>query len=229
MKVSVNVIAELIKRLSYYYNDNNLLTYNSYLFHISGHDSELSSELDGLFTDIFPSSLNNMNPDRNELIRRSDLCLILSRKDLCKLAVFGEVEGVHGEKLRSSHYWGDRLNFCVFGFGVVKGNQKQCYFQDVEVNDLVKICCYFEVSNFVVEDFRKTVQYMKILFLEGPRGCRITSGDEEFDYFVNMLKKYWNKPLVELLDEIARFIDGFDLIGRIHNKPLSLVTNIQAK
>ena len=70
---------------------------------------------------------------------------------------------------------------------------------------------------------------MKILFLEGPRGCRITSGDEEFDYFVNMLKKYWNKPLVELLDEIARFIDGFDLIGRIHNKPLSLVTNIQAK
>ncbi|RYV01970.1 hypothetical protein SOPP22_11965 [Shewanella sp. OPT22] len=224
---SLGIVEELLERLSEMYEVRFKASFNEYSFYISGADSSLSEKLEDRFTDVFPPELREVKANTKKLINESDLCLILKNPHTNrKVGIFGEVEGIHGNKLRNKSYWDSKQDFCVFSFGVVDGPNRECYVENVDVNGIDRVCFHFEKENYVVQDFHFTLEYMKQLFQNGPT-CRLASRNEEFDYFLNKVKSFWLKPAGELLDELSLFIDGNDLIGK-RRKTISIITDLQA-
>ncbi|MEC7608787.1 MAG: hypothetical protein VX964_01315 [Verrucomicrobiota bacterium] len=226
-KASKGIVEELISRLSQMYNVDFSSSLSEYSFYISGNDSTLSQTLQDNFTEVFPLELRSIKANTQKLINESDLCLILKNPITeGKVGIFGEVEGIHGNKLRNKSYWDNKQDFCVFSFGVIDGPNKECYVESLNVNGIDRVCFHLEKENFVVKDFHQTLEYMKYLFMNGP-SIKLQSHSEEFDYFVNMVKNYWLRPAGELLGELSRYIDGDDIIGKTQ-KTLSIITDIQA-
>lgn len=226
-KASFNIVSELISRLSNIYGVNFSPSLQEFSFLISGQDSSLNENLQDYFTDVFPSELRSVKANTKKLIDESDLCLILKNPETTsKVAIFGEVEGVHGNKLRNKSYWEHKQDFCVFSFGVVNGIGKQCFVENINVNGIDRVCFHFEQKNSVVQDFHFTLDHIRDLFLHGP-SSRLYTRNEEFDFFINLIKSHWFKPAEELLQEISRFIDGSDLVGQTP-RILSIITDIQA-
>jgi len=155
-KASSNIVENLIVRLSDMYGVNFSLSLKEFSFYISGHDSSLSENLQDYFTDVFPAELRGLKANTNKLIEQSDLCLILKNPETNqKIGIFGEVEGLHGNKLRRKSYWENKQDFCVFSFGVVKGVGKQCYVENVNVNGIDRVCFHFEM-NMILPIFQTT-------------------------------------------------------------------------
>lgn len=227
-KLSGNIVSKLIENLEDIYDVKFNSEYNTYSFHISGNDSALSATLKSKFTEVFPKKINNEVPKVGDLIAYSDLCLILTKPDNdAKIAVFGEVEGIYGNKLRNESYWKKKQNFCVFGIGVVSGNERVCYFENKELNGVNRVNIYFENSHPIVKDFSITLSYFKMLFNYGP-SMPLSSGNEEFDFFLNKVKLSWEKDIPELLTELSMYIDGNDAVG-FNSEGLSIITDLQSK
>jgi len=227
-KNSGEVVSELLSRLSDLYDCNFNSSLNEYSFHISGADSSLSKNLRSRFTDFFPPEIKNNPPREKSLIDESDLCLIIHEEDSdYKVGIFGEIEGVHGQKMRRSSYWEKKQDYCVFSFGVTDGNTKECYVENTYLDGVDRVSFHFEQENYIVQDFRHALGWIEQLFLHGPHYGQSTR-DEEFDFFVNVLKKFWNKQISELLRELSRFIDGSDLVGKKQGKTINIITDIRA-
>ncbi len=225
--VSGGIVRKMIEMLSEIHKVNFSDSLNEYYFHISGLDSSLSENLSSHFTAIFPPEIKDAKSNIRTIIDKSDLCLIL-RNPITneKVGIFGEVEGLHGNKLKLESYWKNKQDSCVFSFGVVNGSNKQCFVEPIHVGGVERVGVFFERTHFVVDDFNLVISQLKLLFVHGPRE-RLSRGDEEFDYFINMFVRYWNRPVVELLEELRKFIDGRDLVGQMPEK-LSIITSLQA-
>ena len=227
-KASVNLVTELVNRLSNMYNVDFSPSLKEFNFYISGHDTILSKDLADRFTTVFPLELKNEKANTNKLINESDLCLIL-KNPLTeeKVGIFGEVEGVYGNKLKNKSYWEKKQDFCVFSFGVIKGKNKQIYMQNLNLNGINRVVVYLEQENYIVTDFNLTLSYIKNIFMSGVYNYNLYSKNEEFDYFLNILIKNWNNPIDILLNELSKFINGDDIVAKMQS-PLSIITDIQA-
>ncbi|MBX9637959.1 hypothetical protein [Nitrosomonas sp.] len=225
-KLGGNVVEELISRIerAYGVSFNNSLEHFS--FHVSGNDSSLSSKLSEEFSEVFPSNLNDQYPAVDTLIAQSDLCLILSNSQDIKVGLFGEIEGLYGNKLRTESYWGKKQNFCIFGIGVVDGIRKVVYFEEGVFNGIYRVNLFFERTNFVVSDFKNALGAFRTLFLEGP-GASFYSRDEEFDFFINKIKLKWNSNVYELMNELKLYISSEDVVG-LNGGVLEIVTDLQS-
>jgi len=224
-KIGGHIIVELIERLEDLYGVCFNKNLNSFSFYVSGSDSALSDRLDERFTEIFP--FNVREEQKRNLIAYSDLCLIL-KNDLTEgsVAIFGEVEGTYGNKLRTEKFWGKKQEFCVFGIGVVDGNQKQIYFEELRRDGVDRVMLMIERSHFVVSDFSKTLQYFKWLFLYGPN-FEGFSGDDEFRYFAGEMRNRWSDPIDSVFQFLEGFIAGGDLIG-FNSDGIKIITDLQA-
>lgn len=226
-KVSSDIVTEVIRRLGELYNIRFSTELTEYSFHISGNDSALSFGLKNNFSEVFPLQIGANKPDTDKVIDNSDICLILNNPNTnTKVGIFGEVEGVHGNKLRNQSFWNRKSDFCVFNVGIVDGKTKKCRIDNVLFNGSDKVNLYFEKEHFVVIDFYNTLDLFKQLFMSGP-SFNLSSKDEEYDYFINLLKDYWFKPASELLENLSKFIDGSDLVGQFNTK-IPIITDIRS-
>lgn len=225
-KLGGNVVEELISRIERAYNVSFDKSLDCFSFHVSGNDSNLSSKLRERFFEVFPSCLNGQFATVDALIAQSDLCLILSNSQNIKVGLFGEVEGIYGNKLRTESYWGKKQDFCIFGIGVVDGSQKVVYFEEGFFNGIYRINLFFERSNFVVADYKIALGAIKRLFLEGP-SASFHSRDEEFEFFINRIKLHWNSNMNELMDELKLYISPEDVVG-FNGGVLEIVTDLQS-
>lgn len=182
-KMASGIVDQLIENLSQLYGIPLLTSQTRYQFFLSGSDSVLSEGLLDEFTEVFPSQINGMRPNAQLLAKQSDLCLVLDFPiPHARLAIFGEVEGLHGHDLSNASYWNKKLPFCVMTVGVIDGSGKNVYISNTFINDIPRVNLIFERRHPVVQDFLQVLSYMKVLFSEGP-GTRIRSNDEEFDFF----------------------------------------------
>lgn len=225
-KLGGNIVEELIVRIESAYNVSFDRSLDFFSFHVSGNDSNLSLQLKEQFSEVFPSTLNGELPTVDDLISQSDLCLVLSNSQNVKVGLFGEVEGIYGNKLRTESYWGKKQNFCIFGIGVVDGSQKVVYFEEGFFNGIYRINLLFERTNFVVTDYKIALGAIKRLFLEGPSEI-FKSGDEEFDFFISRIKFHWNSNIHELMNELKLYISSEDVVG-LNGGILDIVTDLQS-
>lgn len=213
-KVASNLVQEVVNRLGGLYNVSFSEGLKEYSFHISGNDSALSDGLKNHFSEVFPLRIGLDKPNVDKLIANSDICLVLNNPETnTKVGIFGEVEGVYGNKLRNQSFWNGKSDFCVFNIGMIDGKTKQCFIENTTFNDSRKVNLYFEKEHFVARDFSVTLNWFKQLLMYGPH-LNLKANDEEFDYFIDYLKRNWAKPACELLEHIGTFLDGNDLVGR---------------
>lgn len=226
-KMSSGIVDQLIGRLSQLYNISLLAHHTGYKFFLAGSDSVLSEGLLDEFTEVFPCQINGVRPDARILAQKSDLCLVLSFPiPYGRLAIFGEVEGLHGHGLSNESYWKKKLSFCVITIGVIDGAGKNAYILDTFINNIPRVNLIFERKHPVVQDFQQVLNYMRILFSEG-KDTKMKSGDEEFDFFFNKVKQSWDKNAAELVNDIGSYCNNDELMG-VAPKPIAVITNIQA-
>ena len=214
-KMASALVQEVVNRLSSMYNVSFSTQLREYSFHVSGNDSALSDGLRNYFSAVFPLAIGNNKPDTDKVIANSDICLILTNPETNqKVGIFGEVEGVYGNKLRNQAFWDGKSDFCVFNIGMIDGKSKQCFIENVTFNNSRKVNLYIEKEHFVANDFSITLEWIKQLLMYGPY-FSLRANDEEFDYFINYLKMNWARPAGELLEHIGTFLDGSNLVGKM--------------
>jgi hypothetical protein len=185
-----SIVKELIKKLSKEYNVKFSKKLTQYTFYIAGSNSKLTYQLKDKFTELFPSELNESKGNKNNIINRSDICLVLTNPNINKkVGIFGEVEGLKGYNLNRASYWNNKQDFSVFSFGVISGNNKKVYFDNFMLNNVNKIPCFFEQSNPIIIDFWKTLAYMKSLFTNGIYKYNLCTKNDEFDFFLKVSNK----------------------------------------
>ncbi|WP_457808912.1 hypothetical protein [Kushneria sp. EE4] len=223
-KVGEHVVVELIERLENLYGVCFRKYLDNYSFYISGSDSRLSYKLSSFFTEVFP--YKEMKGSLSDLIGYSDLCLVLEDALGRSVGLFGEVEGNYGNKFRSENFWGKKNEFCVFGVGVVDGNQKLVYFEESHYQGIPRVYLMFERSHFFISDFLEVLNCLKFLFLYGP-AVEYKCPDDEFGFFVKNIKQKWSSPIEEVFIFLEGFIDGGDLVG-YNDGYISIITDLQA-
>lgn len=224
-KLGGHLIVELLERLEDMYGVCFNKNLDSFAFHVSGRDSALSYRLNDRFTDIFP--FKDFEGSVQNLIAFSDLCLVVDNSfNGSSVAIFGEVEGIYGNKFRSENYWGKKQECCVFGIGTVSGEQKQIWFEEARRNGVDRVLLMIEKSHFIVTDFSQAIRCFKWLFSNGP-AFQDFIGDEEFKWFANQMRTRWSDPIETVFLFLEAFIDGGDLVGFNENK-IKIITDIQA-
>lgn len=201
---------------------------SNYEFHVSGRDSELSHGLDLLFADIFPSSTYLNRDIRGNIIADSDLCLILKKpKSLEKIGIFGEVEGLKGDRVLLDSFWKKKSRYCVYAFGVRKEQGSSVYYQVRHLDGLHRVLITFQADHFVVRDFQTTLWWFHYLFQNGPfRKSNIQ--DEELGYFYNILQRNWNQPISDVLEIISQYMNEDDVVESIPGVS-PIITNITSR
>lgn len=224
-KMSFGIVKELVDRIQNLYGTCIVDELSSFGFYISGSDSGLSLGLRERFTRTFPPVHESCY---KKLIAQSDLCLILeSPSNEEYIAIFGEVEGIYGNKLTKPTYWEGKQDNCVFGIGVLDNiNSNGIYFQEYNDNRYKKVNLLFDISNFVVKDFSETLDFFNNIFHFGP-SYKHRSQNDDFNFFASYLKKNWNKPIEEVFAYLEKFIDCNDLVGR-NTGILPIITDIQS-
>ncbi|TMS91584.1 hypothetical protein CWB58_18720 [Pseudoalteromonas sp. S201] len=224
-KIGSHIIIELIERLEELYGVCFNKSLDQFSFYVSGNDSSLSYKLSNRFTEVFP--FKNMKGSLSELIGYSDLCLVLDNTLTgSSVGIFGEVEGTYGNKLRTENYWGKKQEFCVFGVGVVEGDQKLIYFEESHHKGIPRVNLMFEKSHFFISDFLEVLNCFKFLFLYGPT-IKYRCPDDEFGFFLTEIKKMWSTPIEQVFVFLERFIDGDDLVG-YNDGSISIITDLQS-
>ena len=204
-----------------------MVHHTHYKFHLAGSDTILSAGLLNEFTDVFPSTHAGFRPDARALAARADLCLVLDFPiPYARMALFGEVEGGHGNSLSKATFWKEKVPFTVFSVGVIKGKTKQIYMVDTHIDGVPRANILLESDHFVVQDFRNVLNYLNSLFNEGPT-TDLRHGDDEFDFFFNMLKTHWHKDTIELLTLLRSYCHNDEIVGFAPEK-VSIITNLQA-
>lgn len=224
-KLDSDVVLKLIDKIEKIYDVKFSKELDEFSFHISGHDSNISDNLEQQFSGVFPTTLNNMYPNKTDLIKFSDICMILTNsKTMQKVGIFGEIEGLYGNKLLNENYWGRKQDFCIFGIGTLKGTSGKIYFDTIIKNNIHKIILLIEKEHYVIRDFNHTLEVIKYLFLYGP-GYNYVSTDEEFNYLLNIIKLNWAFPIPTLLEKLKQFIYSDDVIG-LNSHQIQIITNI---
>lgn len=225
-KLGGHIVMELIERLEDLYGVCFNRSLDRFQFYISGNDSALSYRLCDRFSEVFP--FPELNAQVNVLVGNSDLCLIVDNEfSGSSVAIFGEVEGVHGHRFGWGSYWSKKNKLCVFGIGFVEGQNKQVYFVESHHDGTPRVHLLFEKSHFLVTDFMAVIQCFHWYFLNGPVTAYPTR-DDEFDFFSKMLIRHWNSPIHHLFSELEQYIDGGELVG-FNDGPLCIITDLQAR
>ena len=225
---SKNIVENLIIEIERYYNVKFSDYLKNYKFYISGQDSELYLQLTSIKFDIFPKGRNLGQNEKNDILKFSDLCLLLTDEQGNKVGIFGEVEGLKGNYLKRSSYWKRKQETIVFGFGISQTYENDKIWLEY-CND--KIIFIFGVKNFVVSDFFHVINIFQNLFCSYP-DCQLLYKKlpeyEEFDFFLDLIIKFWDKPINNLLSTLELYIDPNDIIGDMKEKDISIITDIRS-
>lgn len=222
------IVERLITEIEYRYNVVFSNYLENYKFYVSGQDSELLSQLHKIEFDIFPKGKYILEYERNNILRFSDLCLLLTDEQGSKVGIFGEVEGLRGNSLKKISYWEGKQDAIVFGLGVSQNSQNDQITYDYYNH---KIIITFDVKNQIITDFYDVIDTFEHIFLSYPN-CRSLykriPSYAEFDFFLDLIIKNWNKPIGILLFELEDYIHPDDIVGDVQEQNLSIITDIRA-
>ena len=181
--------------------------------------------MDLLFAAIFPAIAKLDTKQKQKIIANSDLCLILENPDdLTKVGIFGEVEGLKGDKILLDSFWKKKSQHCVYAFGIRKEQGSAVHYQVRYLDDLYRVLITFQGDHFVVKDFQSTLWWLHYLFQNGPFR-RVEIRDEELGYFYNILQRSWNQPISEVLELISQHMYEEDVVQSAHTVS-PIITNL---
>ena len=230
--LGLNIVDKLKERLDDYFHIRSTFDYDDFKFFVSGTDSRLSLNLNKRYDEVYPKQFNLSTIQISNLESYSDFCLILKNNDEDQnIGIFGEIEGLHGEKLLTDSFWIDRKSeHCVIGLGTISGKDpNQIYIQDYFVkNRYPKVIVLFEQSHYIVQDFHYTLREFKSMFDRGIY-YKCYSKDESFIFLVNYIIQNWNTPVKDILNFLYQYINTRDLIGSVEDESLNLIPSIDKK
>lgn len=225
-KMSLNIVDNIKNKLDYFFNIPNYQDYDDFEFYISGHDTELSKNLDNRYDEIYPNNFDFNFIDKDNLIANSDICLILKNNEEDRnIAIFGEIEGNHGDKLFNDSFWFGKSNYCVLGIGAVEGHQKGKFYIEafLFLGKYPKINLLFEKNNYVIRDFWAVISEFQSIFNYAAkyRNHHISN----FSYIVNeVIVKNWNEPILDVLNILYELKDNrSNLLGEIDKGEIKLI------
>lgn len=227
-KINLNIVNKIKEQLDDLFNITNYKDYNDFEFYISGHDSELAKDISQYYDEIYPKTFKLDFLSKNDLIRNSDICLVL--KDIQNnknIAIFGEIEGNHGDKLFTNDFWNGKSDFCVIGIGAVDGHQKGKFYIERYLHNGIypKLNIIFEKNSYVVRDFFHVINEFRYIFNYGIKHINY-SDNSNFRYIVNeIIIKNWTASIVYILDQLYKIKNnsGNQLIGEIKKGDVKLI------
>jgi hypothetical protein len=224
-----NITDMLLSELSKTYGEDVPMRFTERRYFLSGRDSGLSVTLYLSFRNIWPGRLGNLFPEKLPIIANSDICLILTdpaSKDT--VGIFGESEGLHGNKIRRDSFWSHKHRFCVFAFGTVKEKGSGFFIESKVFNGVTKVLVTLQADNFVAKDFLSCLSWMKYLFRDGTAFVIPPDANDEIAYFINLIKMNWHTRVSALMSMITPHIQPYqDLMQTVPN-PLILAPHLQA-
>lgn len=214
-RLAIPVVNALIAELERLWSVTFDKAFNSYNFRISGRDSDLSAGLDLLFSEVFPAGFELTTAQKQTVIDYSDICLILNKPgSLEKKGIFGEIEGLKGNKIILDSFWKNKSDYCVYAFGVSREQGSDVDYQVQNLNGFQRVLITFQTEHFVVKDFQNTLWWFQWIFQNGPFSKPFIT-DPEIGYFCNILQMNWNKPVSNVLTLIEQHMGGDDIIASV--------------
>lgn len=120
------------------------------------------------------------------LVADTDLVVIVENVRDYRLAVFGEVEGNHGEQIRRDSFWARKSPLLSFGVGVVPGAEGKVHIGTLPTASGDRVVLLFERERGLAADFMDAVGWLGFLIQHGPadrRRHRVEPGlKEALDY-----------------------------------------------
>lgn len=225
-RLGKGIVMHLIDQIERLCNDKFLRNFDSFLFYISGRDSALSAALNPSSFRIFQESSKGAPADTNSLLNNSDLCLVLTdSRTAGRIGMFGEVEGLHGERLRRDSFWTNKPNR-FFGFGIIKGAGKSITAETDEYAGSWRTIFFLEQSHPVVSDYLIALRMIEQMFLEGPNAY-IKTVDNDCEFILSIVRKYWGRDVrSELLPALMQYLFVNDIVYCQH-LGIPVVPNLQ--
>jgi hypothetical protein len=151
-------------------------------------------------------------------VEHTDLCLVVSdATDPDKqIAIFGEVEGNHGQKMLKDSYWDGKSKFAHFGIGMVPKQKEPSAIQNRDKKVLVTLS---GGAFSVLGDFHKMIDILEAFILHGPNG--IDSYKQMMQPamldVISLLSECWQRPIGDALkflgyafDEVTGQVQGIE-------------------
>lgn len=202
-RMGLKIVDGIKENLDGLFNIPHYQNYNDFRFYISGLDSELPSKISRRYDEIYPRYTELDFLEKDYLVKNSDFCLILKDTDEDKnIAIFGEIEGNHGDKLFQDSFWNHKPNLCVLGIGAVDGYKKGVFYIEefLYKGKYPKLNVLFEKNSFVVRDFYFVINEFRIIFNYGKSHISYHE-NSNYSYIVNeIIIKNWNNPIGVVLN-----------------------------
>lgn len=227
-EISLCIVDKIKENLDDLFNIPNYKDYDGFEFYISGHDSELSNNINERYDEIYPKEFELNFLEKGNLIRNSDICLVLKNtKQNRNIAIFGEIEGNHGYRLFQDSFWNGKSDFCVIGIGAVDGNKKGNFYLEkyLYVGKYPKLNIIFEKDSFVVRDFYYVLNEFKQIFNYGA-SYTYYGDNTNYRYIVNeIIIKNWNNSMLYILEQLYNLknTNNNELIGEIDKGAVKLI------
>lgn len=135
-----------------------------------------------------------------EGVKNADICLLVYQEGQDPVAIFGEVEGNHGERLRRNIYWGGKSPFALFGVGVLPGQVDGVTLETINLLDVgPKVLMLFGTAKNVMADFADALSLLEMLFQNGPSAANSRFLPAPVREISATLAASWNLPIVDLI------------------------------
>ncbi len=205
----MSVFDALMDEISNNYNFDLKRNFHSYGVFVCGIDSYSGSNfLNSTNAGIFgydEKTIANVYED----IKYVDLCFLINRfkGDTLNTAVLGEVEGNNTVKLNRENYWRKKSSFCSFGIGI-KNINNNMEIRNIRTETGIKTILTLGSNFDVVRDFRIAVGILETFFSLSPQHIlQFVSGQKEI---VDIIRYYWNKPVIDLIEILREKISRVD-------------------
>ncbi|MEG9489318.1 hypothetical protein [Mannheimia indoligenes] len=227
-EIGLELVDKIKEKLDDLFNIPNYKDYSDFEFYISGHDSELSKNIEGRFDEVYPKNFDFNLLEKRNLIKNSDICLVLKNyQNDQNIAIFGEIEGNHGDKLFTDSFWNGKSDFCVIGIGAVDGYQKGKFYLERYLHKRIfpKLNIIFEKNSYVVRDFLHTINEFRYIFNYGLEHKNY-SDNSNYSYIVNeIIIENWNMSILYILDQLYQIknTSNEELVGEVERGNIKLI------
>jgi len=139
-----------------------------------------------------------------DLVQFTDLCILLETDGPERVAVFGEVEGNHGEYLGQERYWHAKSQLALFGIGLVPQQAYPITLDIVSFSFGRRAVVLLGTRSNVIGDFHHVVDAVGKFLYFGPRDEWWRMLQPGLPDVFAILVQYWSNPVSELLSALRR-------------------------
>lgn len=154
-----------------------------------------------------------------EMIKDTDIALILDAGERGEIALFGEVEGNHGEKLLNTSWWATKSDLAQFGIGILHGGDQPLLIGDVDAAAGKRVVMLFGTQNNVIVDFHVAVDVMERILRDGPSEHFRRALQPGLQEAVSIVYLRWRDPARDLVRSLLGDSGHIDAAGVVVERP----------